>query len=258
MKRSVEGPGIWVSCVKGKEKQTIGELTEVLDSLIPELWPGHGPDDDVNSENEGDDDNIEAQVAKEMSAMKDRKKDRLFANCPTNTNCVVFISCKPPVDPVELVVHHIKNVLKTGVTRTRYIHRLVPVSGSCVTNLPEMQALCNTLLERFFQQHPGKVFRYKIELRVRNHTTLSRQTIIQNIAQDVPSEHTVDLTNPDMFILVEVFKSVCGISIVEDYYELQKFNVMELANQEKAREANRNPGRVETKSKERNIVDSDE
>jgi len=90
---------------------------------------------------------------------------------------------------------------------------------------------------------------YKIELRVRNHTTIPRPLLIQSIAQCVPDRHTVELQNPQIFILVEVFKvchqprthsrlgpsddfyqSVCGVSIVKDYYKSQKFNVMEIAN----------------------------
>lgn len=47
---------------------------------------------------------------------------------------------------------------------------------------------------------------YKIELRIRNHTTLSRPTIIQTIADCVPEGHVVNLTDPTIFILVEVFK----------------------------------------------------
>jgi len=82
---------------------------------------------------------------------------------------VVFISCKPPVDPVKLVATHIQNVERTGVTRTRWAaschlpsilnniwqnlsntHRLVPVSGNCVANLPEIQSLCLRIFTPFF------------------------------------------------------------------------------------------------------------
>lgn len=106
------------------------------------------------------------------------------------------------------------------------------------------------------------VFQYKIELRVRNHNTVPRLTLIQTIAQSVPEGHTVDLDNPQLFILAEVFKvhrswsinsnirwfgapqqSICGISIVEDYYEMQKFNVMEIVNK-KNRTAQPEEGRV--------------
>lgn len=47
---------------------------------------------------------------------------------------------------------------------------------------------------------------YKIEMRVRNHTTIPRPTMIQTIAQCVPDGHIVDLNGPEIFILVEVFK----------------------------------------------------
>jgi tRNA acetyltransferase TAN1 len=91
---------------------------------------------------------------------------------------------------------------------------------------------------------------YKIELRVRNHTTIPRLTLIQNVAQCVPEGHTVDLENPRIFILVEVFKSICGVSVVEDYYKLQKFNVMEIANKKKrADQAEESGSRVAHNSK---------
>lgn len=92
--------------------------------------------------------------------------------------------------------------------------------------------------------------KYKIEIRMRNHTTIPRATLIQHVAQCVPEEHTVALENPEVFILVEVFKvcsskiyilavyaasqSVCGVSVVEDYYKMLKFNVMEIAKAKKS------------------------
>jgi len=65
---------------------------------------------------------------------------------------------------------------------------------------------------------------------MRNHTVLVRSALIEHIVQQIPNGHTVDLTDPEVFILVEVFKSVCGISIVEDYYTLQKFNLLQIAS----------------------------
>lgn len=58
---------------------------------------------------------------------------------------------------------------------------------------------------------------------------MDRMTIIRTVAQCIPEGHTVSLTEPEIFILVEVFKSTFGVSIVEDYYALAKFNVTELA-----------------------------
>ncbi|KIJ94221.1 hypothetical protein K443DRAFT_642276 [Laccaria amethystina LaAM-08-1] len=230
-KRHIDGPGVWVSCVKGKEKKTAGEIYDVFESIASEIWPiSDANSGDADSDAESTNLSIEAQIANEVSAIKRPRTEQRFANCQTNTPCVIFISCKPPVDPVELVVKFIKSVETTGVSRTRYTHRLVPVSGNCVANLPEIDTLCRTVFQPFFDRHGERKFTYKIELRMRNHTTIPRQTLIQHVAQCIPEGHNVSLANPEIFILVEVFKSVCGVSIVEDYYRFQKFNVAEIAS----------------------------
>ncbi|KAG6874987.1 hypothetical protein C0992_005660 [Termitomyces sp. T32_za158] len=155
-KRYIDGPGIWVSCVKGKERQAVAECYDLFDSVASELWPIGSEGDNVDSDsddNEDEDLPIETQIANEVSAMK-----------------------KPKQGP------------------------------------------------RFGELRP------LIELRVRNHSVISRPEFIQSIAQCVPEGHAVELTNPEVFILVEVFKSVCGISIVRNYYDMQKFNMSEIAN----------------------------
>jgi tRNA acetyltransferase TAN1 len=45
-----------------------------------------------------------------------------------------------------------------------------------------------------------------VELRFRNHTVLTRSAVIDAIADCVSKVHKVELTNPQVFILVEVFK----------------------------------------------------
>ena len=47
---------------------------------------------------------------------------------------------------------------------------------------------------------------YKVELRMRNHSTLTRQNLIEAVADSVPKQLKVDLESPEVFVLVEVFK----------------------------------------------------
>ncbi|EAU81933.1 hypothetical protein CC1G_06144 [Coprinopsis cinerea okayama7 len=220
--------------VKGKERQTVGEIYDIFDSLASELWPtttsssggNDNSDDDDDGANEGL--SLEEQIKREVSDMKKPRKEQLF---------VVFISCKPPVDPVELVMKYVKTVQETGASRTRHTQRLVPVMDTCYAAIPDIKELCQKVFSAFFEKEGDKKFKYKIELRIRNHTTLSRDTLIQHIASWVPEGHTVSLNEPDIFILVEVFKSICGVSIVKDYYKFSKFNVLELANAKKRKDA---------------------
>ena len=44
---------------------------------------------------------------------------------------------------------------------------------------------------------------------MRNHNTLTRDKLIPELAKCVPEGHTVSLDNPELFVLVEIFK-VCS------------------------------------------------
>lgn len=241
-----------MSCVKGKEKQTVGELYDLFESLASDLWPGDSAPSNAgedHSDEDNDDVDLEKQIAKEVASMKRPRKEQRFVNCQTNTPCVVFISCKPPVDPVKLVVKYINDVIETGVTNTRFTQRLTPVSASCAVNVPEIQSLCRRVILPFFNSEPDKKYSYRIELRLRNHKTLSKSTIIKEVANCVPERHKVDLENAEVFILIEVFKSTCGMSVVKDYYRLQKFNVMEIAHTKNAEDdSNDDEGRVASRT----------
>uniref|UniRef100_D8QIH2 THUMP domain-containing protein n=2 Tax=Schizophyllum commune (strain H4-8 / FGSC 9210) TaxID=578458 RepID=D8QIH2_SCHCM len=245
-KPTIEGPGIWATCPRGKERQTVGELYDLFESLSAEIWPPaegevgetEGPSTESANADDSDSDedlSIEAQIAKEVAGIKKPAAEKRIQNCHTDTQCVVFMACRPPVEPVVLVMRHLKNVEMTGITRTRQTHRLLPVSGSCTANIPEIQALCRDAWAKYMTGRVNATSKYKIELRIRNHSTLTRMAIIQAVAECVPEGFSVDLNDPEVFVLVEVFKSTCGIGVVEDYYRLHKFNVGEVAKMCKAR-----------------------
>jgi hypothetical protein len=112
----------------------------------------------------------------------------------------------------------------------RYTHRLTPVTNTCVANVPEIKSLAQRILKPFLAQHSDSDSRvrptpanskkgnitdidllshapqYKIELRVRNHNSVPRPTIIDTIVSCVPSGWVVNLDEAEVFILVEVFK----------------------------------------------------
>lgn len=110
--RNIDGPGVWVTCVKGKEKQAVGELYEVFESvsdlkmcrvsmagvceyerrtqLANQLWPrgeateGRGSDE---SDNDGDAEDLEKQIAKEVASMKRPRRETRFGMSP----CIICL-----------------------------------------------------------------------------------------------------------------------------------------------------------------------
>jgi len=62
--------------------------------------------------------------------------------------------------------------------------------------------------------------------------------VIKSIADSISNVHKVQLTTPDKVILVEIFQSVCGMSVVgSDWEALKRFNLAELYHKDKVSKA---------------------
>ncbi|KAG9036440.1 hypothetical protein FS837_001685 [Tulasnella sp. UAMH 9824] len=229
----LEGPGIWCTCPMGKEKQVIGELYDVLDSLAEELWPRDPnvfTNNDAQSDDDLDEEDFEKALANELSAIKKpAANERRLKNVFIDTKCLAFLSCRPPLDPVRVTLAYFEEIERTGRARTRNVLRLSPVVATCVANPTEIASLARRVLKPVFEADPPRPYRYKIQTRIRNNTKLSSEVLIPEIAQCVPKElgHVVDLQNPEMVVLVEIYQAVCGISVVPDWLKYKRFNVVE-------------------------------
>ena len=98
----MSGPGVWISCTKGKEKQAVGEVYQVFESvgvqvrhgmgcvlivtaqIASDIWPETAPDGnrecdgaDESDDAEGGED-FEAQVARELASIKRPRKEQRF------------------------------------------------------------------------------------------------------------------------------------------------------------------------------------
>ncbi|KAH8061883.1 hypothetical protein JL722_3840 [Aureococcus anophagefferens] len=66
---------------------------------------------------------------------------------------------------------------------------------------------------------------YAIQLKRRNADSFPKDIAIRALAKLVPPHHPVDLKTPDVTILVEVYKSLCGVAVVEGYAKHKGFNL---------------------------------
>lgn len=66
-------------------------------------------------------------------------------------------------------------------------------------------------------------------MNTRNHNTLKRDDIIKQVANIVGTGHKVDLKNYDLLILIEIYQTSLGMSVVgREYEELKRFNLAEI------------------------------
>jgi tRNA acetyltransferase TAN1 len=73
---------------------------------------------------------------------------------------------------------------------------------------------------------------FAIRPNIRNNSVLTRDLVIQLVAQAVGPGHKVDLKQFDVLILVEVYKNICGMSVVGGDFDttMRRYNLDELSN----------------------------
>ncbi|KZS94182.1 hypothetical protein SISNIDRAFT_485104 [Sistotremastrum niveocremeum HHB9708] len=235
-KGTIDGPGVWVTCNMGKEKQCVGELYDLFESLADELWPPKDPwDSDDQLAEAFKQLDVEERVKRELAILKAPKSQKRFHNCRTDTVCLIYIQCSPTVDPVKLVLHHLEEVERTGITRTRHVQRFAPASGTCQASLGEFKILASKIIPTAFVNVSPNPCNYKIEIKIRAHKKIQRQEAIDEVVKCVPPGYGVSLDNPDIVVLLEIFKGVCTLAVVPDYMRFKTFSPLQIIEARKAR-----------------------
>ena len=122
---------------------------------------------------------------------------------------------------------------------SRFISRCIPMQATCYTSLEEIEACAKPLVEHFIFENVGNnssqnsktstVTTFNVSVKVRNCSNLKRMDIVDVIAKMFePPRYKVDLSNPDFSVVVEICKTICGISVVEKPKLLRNFNVQEI------------------------------
>ncbi|EOR01288.1 hypothetical protein E3P77_02679 [Wallemia ichthyophaga] len=279
-----EGPAIFVTCVRGKEKQATHDILDILNEICDRYFPDvnvqqrnkveiEGSDNRQEDKKEDDkvdvdkdttdkkeDSDIKSQLAAELDEInktqtpfkKPQKSStdlKRFVNHPTDTQCMIYLEVRRPFNPIAIVERYLEEVEQTGKMRTKYIQRLTPVSHVAHASENAFEALCGFTFQNYLDASTadGIGGNYRIELRTRSHNTLKRDFIIQKIVDSISPPHRIDLSNPDRWCIVEVFKSVVGVSVVSSYAKFRKFNPFSLVEAKNKERAGGNSGVEQSK-----------
>ncbi|MEQ2174707.1 hypothetical protein GOODEAATRI_010560 [Goodea atripinnis] len=107
------------------------------------------------------------------------------------------------------------------------------VTGTCKAFQEDMLKYLTTFLEPWFKTPNSAT--YQIAFKARNSSHNKREEIIKSIAGLVGKlnpKNKVDLTNPELTIIVEVIKAVCCVSVAKDYTLYRKYNVQEVVKED--------------------------
>lgn len=108
--------------------------------------------------------------------------------------------------------------------------RVLPIEITCFATLEEIEKTFRSHVGKFFPEGEGvKPLKYAIDYEHRASKKMDRMAVIEALAKNVPAPHTVDLSNPDITITVQVMKNACCLGWVKEYKELGKYNLQRLA-----------------------------
>ncbi|KAJ1919424.1 hypothetical protein H4219_002016 [Mycoemilia scoparia] len=227
--------GFFVTCNRGREGKAVREICDLLDEYSERLWPLEENDnkDQDNAENDKKEQreplSIEEQIAQEIADIKStKKKPKRFISVPVSIDCLAFIQSKPPVIPPELAQNILEDLVETGQSRTRFCSRLIPVQNTCYANLDEIVSVASKIVRPILEEEV-EPSTFSLVVKVRNCEKLTRDKIIPPVAALMNDKHKVDLENAEYAVVIEVFKNICAIGLVRNYYKLKRFNLQAIA-----------------------------
>ncbi|KAL1413413.1 hypothetical protein Q8F55_001179 [Vanrija albida] len=228
----LSNPGIFVTAVQGKEQQAEREIIEALEAAADELYPetaaGAGEDS-------GDGEDIEDMLKKELESLSaPKKKSTRFRVCKRETACVCYILVFPPLDPVKLVYNVLERCERTAKCSFKFTQRLTPITATSGGYLDKLTAMAAETLPAGFKTETDGPLKFAINVSTRNSAKLERLEMIKAVAEEVAKlnpEHKVDLTNPDRTIMLELYRTHLGMSVVSDFERYKRFNPSRVAKE---------------------------
>ncbi|OQR93618.1 hypothetical protein THRCLA_08400 [Thraustotheca clavata] len=212
--------GILVTCDRIKERQVVKDVLNILNEAAEKYYPKY--DEDNEEEEEGDSKTSAEKLAEEIKGLK-KDKGR-FVALDTGVKGIIMIQIVDRKIPVIALVDRIfEEVVDTKQFSSRFIQRLIPLENLCFPSVEDITTAVTPFIERHFKD--TKDLTFCVEVKKRNSGNIPSMDIINACVAVVGEQHKVDLTTPQVVILIEIFKNVCGVSVVTNFHQFRKFNV---------------------------------
>lgn len=224
--------GIYATCNRGKEQQCRKELINLFSEKVEQYFNLDELNEDSEEEN-GKELSIEEKIKKELNDMQETKgsKKEMIKPIELGCECLVFIKTRHPIEPASFVERICEESSESKLKSTRFTQKLSPITFSVTPTMEEVKKLARRVLgPHFHQETDQQPFKFAIQVSKRNFNALEKPELIRTIAECVGRDHghSVDLKKYDKLILVECYKSNIGMSVVDNYDKLEKFNLQQI------------------------------
>lgn len=177
------------------------------------------------------------------------------------------------IDVSKLCEKIMKDVIENYEDISRYCCKIRPLSMTCRAKEENIIEIIKPLLSVYFSNEKESLevlnislyIQYRVEIEKRNNNNINRIKLTDLIVQLIPSKHKVNVKNPNTIILVEIFKSIAGISVIPKWIEYKEYNlrcnhpksVIEIENDNKSRKRKCNDSEEKDEGKKLKIENLD-
>lgn len=175
---------------------------------------------------------IDKLIEAELAELGDKSKRR-FSYLDSGCNGVVFVHMSKKdgdPSPKEIVQHMMSSLSLTKKHVSRFILRVLPVEVTCYASEEEIGKAIQPLITKYLPAESDTPKKFAVLYEARANTGINKMKIIDTVAKSVPSPHKVDLSNPEINIVVQIVKTVCLLGVVDKYKELSKYNLRQLTS----------------------------
>uniref|UniRef100_A0A061QXB3 tRNA acetyltransferase TAN1 n=1 Tax=Tetraselmis sp. GSL018 TaxID=582737 RepID=A0A061QXB3_9CHLO len=217
-----EGKGVLVTCDANWERVAGQEAVD----LLSDCW------EKLNPQTASADRTAPASVALQAElkeAEGQASRDSRFFWTKLDIQGLIFVKMKTEEGkpgPSKLVEHILREISETKQMKSRHCIRLIPVEESCQASLEQIKELSKTMADSVFKGSEGLKFAVAFEKRGHSGECNDRMKVIDTVVGNIEQPpNKVDLTKPDKTVLVQIVKNSCGMSIVDNYHKLKKYNM---------------------------------
>ncbi|PVV02467.1 hypothetical protein BB560_003076 [Smittium megazygosporum] len=218
--------GFYITGERGRERKCAKEVIFLLDKYKDKLYPQSTEENEAEVE-EKEEKSIEDSIQAELLEMKKKRPESVFKPIFTDTECITFIQSPPEFDVVKIAMNIMQDCATTKSKDTRYTSRIVPIEATCKADIQAIEKTVESLAQGYLNKDAPQTT-FMIETKVRNNQSVNKDQLIQKVASVFGKYHKVDLKNPKLVILAEVFRGVCVVSILKDFVKLRKYNIISL------------------------------
>ncbi len=221
--------GIYINCPMGRELQAAKEMKQLLDNFYEHHFSATLESDKTSPEKKKKEASIEDAFLDEMQQLSATSDEKLFYSISIGIDCCAFIKVHKSIPIMSFFYAFVGNIYAERKKQSRYIQRITPIQNFCMANVQDILNMAKPLIHEHFPpqeetESPTKSF--AIIPRIRNCEKLNRDILIPEIAKlfNGPN-YKVDLKNPDFAVIVEVSKTICGVSVVKDFFKCKKYGL---------------------------------